>query len=92
MEMVTEDQLVLLFKEPTLKHGGNNSESQEPGSSMVKVRLLTHQEVTEKDLQSTCGLNITVVTKNGESNIFLEEEQLKLSEEELEEIRKMDSG
>jgi hypothetical protein len=90
--METEDQLVLLFKEATLRVGGNNSEFQEPGSSMLEERLSTPLEVIEKTLLFICGLNITVPIKNGESNIFHQEDKLKSLEEELEEVREVDSG
>lgn len=92
METETEDQLVLLFKEAILRVGGNNSEFQEPGSSMLEERQSTPQEVIEKTLLFICGQSTMELTKNGESNIFHQEDKLKSLEEELEEAREVDSG
>jgi hypothetical protein len=57
MEITTGDQLVLLFKKPILRIGGNLSESRELGSSMQEVKLLIHHMVIKKVQQSTCGIS-----------------------------------
>lgn len=92
--METEDQLDLPFNKPMDLEmpGGRSSEEMETGCSTLEERLSTPQEVIEKTLQFICGLNITVPIKNGESNIFHQEDKLKSLEEELEEVREVDSG
>jgi hypothetical protein len=70
MVMETRDQLVLLSNRPmeVKMPGGRNSEEMETGSSTLKERPLIHQEVTERDLQFTCGPNITEPIKDGRSS------------------------
>ena len=76
MEMETEDQLALLSNKPMEQEmpGGRNSEEVELGSSTLEERLLTHQEVTEKNLQSICGLSTMVPIKDGRSSTSAEVE------------------
>lgn len=74
MVMETEDQLDLLFNKPMdLKMlGGRSSEEMETGCSTLEERLSTPHRVIEKTLQFTCGLNITVPIKDGESFMLQE--------------------